>query len=75
MSLRLAEGIHGTWFYHLTDDPRSIRGLCGSQTMYTGVPLRTWGYRGHLNERYCSACAAFADAKYPGWNTRTGDAK
>lgn len=63
--LRLAEGIHGTWFYHLTRDPRSIRSLCGEQTMYTGCPLSSWGYRGHLNERYCKECEKLAGSDAP----------
>lgn len=49
----LVEGIAGTWYYHLAQDGKS---LCGAKTMSTQVPLHTWGFKGHLNERYCSKC-------------------
>jgi hypothetical protein len=50
----LVEGIHGTWHYHLSDDGKTA--LCGAWVMRTGVPEDTWGYVGHLNERYCKQC-------------------
>lgn len=50
----LVEGIHGTWHYHLSDDGKTA--LCGAWVMPTGVPEDTWGYVGHLNERYCKEC-------------------
>lgn len=49
----LVEGIAGTWHYHLAKDGKS---LCGAKTMPTQVPVHTWGFKGNLNERYCSKC-------------------
>jgi hypothetical protein len=60
MELKVAEGISGTWFYHLSCDEYSTRALCGERTMLTGVPLSAWGKRGHLNERWCDKCATAA---------------
>lgn len=51
----LVEGIHGTWHYHLSDDGKTA--LCGAQVMISEAPESTWGYVGHLHERYCSKCS------------------
>lgn len=61
--MKVSEGISGTWFYHLSEDEHSIRGLCGAKTMRTEVPLSAWGYRGHLNERWCEKCKEIADRR------------
>lgn len=50
----LVEGIHGTWHYHLSDDGKTA--LCGAQVMRSNAPEDTWGYVGHLGERYCKDC-------------------
>jgi len=52
----LLEGIHGTWYYHLSD-ASGKRALCGAEVMATKIPETLWNYRGHLKERYCSKCA------------------
>lgn len=62
-ALRVTEGIHGTWFYHLTNDKDS-ESLCGERTMHSGMPLSSWGYRGHLNERYCLDCETLAGVEH-----------
>ena len=59
----IAEGVSGTWFFHLSKPAPGrppTRAICGSQVMLTGVPLKTWGQVGHLNERYCEKCMAAA---------------
>lgn len=62
--MRISEGIHGTYFYHYSDHPKSLRALCGVQTMATAIPLSSWGYKDHLNERYCDKCEViFAQMK------------
>lgn len=54
--LKIVEGISGTWFYHLAIDERIA--LCGeTRVMSTHVPVKIWGLKTHLNERYCSRCA------------------
>jgi len=58
--VKVTEGIIGTWFYHLSEDEKPTRSLCGVQTMHTEVPLSAWGYRGHLNERWCEKCKEIA---------------
>jgi hypothetical protein len=50
----LVEGISGTWFYHLSDDGKTA--LCGARVMISSAPESTWGFRGHLQERYCKQC-------------------
>jgi hypothetical protein len=55
--LHVTEGIGGQWHYHLSRPRVNGTGLCGARTMYTAVPLSTWGLRGHLNETYCDKCA------------------
>lgn len=53
--LRIAEGVAGTWFYHLAYEGE-YKSLCGKDVMHTEIPMNTWGFRGHLNERYCHDC-------------------
>jgi hypothetical protein len=55
----LVEGIHGTWHYHLSDDGKTA--LCGAHVMVSDAPESTWGFVGHLNERYCKKCAEIRD--------------
>lgn len=55
--VHVTEGIAGTWYYHLSLVATNATALCGAKTMNTAIPLGTWGVRGHLNERWCDACA------------------
>lgn len=54
--LHITEGIYGMWFYHLSEQGENSKSLCGARTMHTSIPLSAWGFRGHLNERYCKQC-------------------
>lgn len=54
--LEVAEGIYGTWYYHLRQ-PLAYVGLCGDSVMHTSIPISAWGTRTHINERWCSRCA------------------
>jgi len=58
----ITEGVSGTWFYHLSDVSTNASGLCGAKTMNTAIPLKSWGVRGHLNERWCATCAEIGNA-------------
>lgn len=55
--LHVTEGVSGNWHYHLSAPGTNAKALCGAHTMYTGVPLSAWGFKGHLNETYCTKCA------------------
>lgn len=55
-SLVIVEGISGTWFYHWAPKDRYVKALCGAQTMTTNCPPESWGFVGHLKERYCKEC-------------------
>lgn len=56
--LHIVEGVEGMFSYHLSQ-PGSPQALCNPQRtmMRTGLPLRSWGFRGHLHEKYCATCA------------------
>lgn len=56
-SMRIGEGVHGTFSYHLHVEG-THQALCGTQIMRTSVPLESWGVVTHLSERYCEKCAA-----------------
>jgi hypothetical protein len=56
-ALHVTEGVSGTWFYHLSHTVTNATALCGARTMNTGIPMKSWGVRGHLNERWCATCA------------------
>ena len=54
--VEMCESLSGYWFYHLRD-PGAKVALCGSpHIMDTHSPVGTWGFRGHLGERYCLIC-------------------
>lgn len=55
----VAEGTTAVWFYHLRGE-QDTDGFCGRPTFDKNLPLRLWGYVGHLNERYCKPCQAAA---------------
>lgn len=61
---KVAEGIAGTWHYHVRDvslpNPLSQPAPCGARVMQTEVHLSSWGFVGHLKERWCAVCAAHA---------------
>ena len=54
--MKVAEGIMGTFHYHLAEHAESRMSLCGVSVMPTNIPLAAWGTRTHLNERWCSYC-------------------
>lgn len=58
--LRVAEGIFGTFYYHLRH-PRAYFGLCGDRVMFTSIPVSAWGTKTHIEERWCSRCAKIAE--------------
>ncbi len=63
VELKVAESIHGTYFYHLSRMPHSTIALCGARTMSTSIPVNAWGVTtSHLHERYCARCAELRDA-------------
>jgi hypothetical protein len=59
-NLKITEGIHGTWYYHLSRSDQT-RSLCGKPVMPTRLPLDSWGTVTHIKERYCSQCQQKAD--------------
>jgi len=56
--MKIVEGVEGYYFYHLSETGKNGQpALCGKkEVMHTSIPLKTWGYKGHLNERYCKKC-------------------
>jgi hypothetical protein len=56
--LHITESASGTYLYHLSPANTNATALCGANTMSTGLALHQWGIRGHLNEKWCSQCAA-----------------
>jgi len=60
--MKLVENYTGTWFYHLSETGDNMKpALCGEdQVLSCKSPLDTWGFRGHLNERYCKKCEELA---------------
>lgn len=60
--LIVTEGVSGVYHYHLSlaEGRGFVRGLCGSPTMQTCIPLSDWGQKGgeHLPKRYtyCKTC-------------------
>lgn len=57
--LRVTEGIHGQWHYHLAR-PGEFLALCGARVMNTAIPIASWGLSGNpeLHERWCSKCVS-----------------
>lgn len=61
--LKVVESITGQWFYHLSPNRRGPA-LCGyANTMVTHCTLDSWGFRGHLREKYCEKCEKLARKK------------
>jgi hypothetical protein len=59
----VTESVYGTFHYHLSKANKRSKGLCGEDTMITGIPLNAWGFKGHLNERYCAECERLCNRK------------
>jgi hypothetical protein len=62
-NLKIAEGISGIYRYHLSTAKHSEISLCGKITMRTSIPLKSWGYKGHLKEHYCAECEKLGGLK------------
>ena len=62
--LRVVEGVEGMFRYHLAPQDE-MKAVCDPNTrvMHTSIPLHTWGFRGHLNEKYCAQCEAEANRR------------
>ena len=60
--LRIVESRTGNWHYHLSDHLDGLVALCGTKTMHSYAPLDSWGFVGHLGERYCAECRRLADS-------------
>lgn len=58
-SLVVDEGVAGMWFYHLRVNDHT-GALCGARVLGKRLPMRLWGFVGHLEERYCAKCEVFA---------------
>ena len=58
MKHKIVEGVEGYYYFHLSETGKNGQpALCGNKNvMSTGLPLNTWGFKGHLNERYCEKC-------------------
>ena len=59
--LRVVEGVEGMFRYHLATQDQ-MKAVCDPErrVMHTSIPLSTWGFRGHLKEKYCAQCEAEA---------------
>ena len=54
----IVEGVEGYYYYHIAIKDMYTRPLCDDKkmTMYTAIPLGTWGMVTHIGERYCEKC-------------------
>lgn len=61
--LMITEGAPGYWHYHISYVETFIKPLCGKDltTMWTNLPMNTWGMKTHLKERYCTECKEIYD--------------
>ena len=65
-NVKMCEGVEGMWNYHLCpeDDENGTKSLCGRQTMYSGSPISSWGFKpGHMPSSYCMECEKIALGK------------
>lgn len=60
--LKIVESRTGNWHYHLSTEPNGLRALCGVPTMHSYARIDTWGFVGHLGEKYCPECPRLADS-------------
>lgn len=60
--VRVVEGIHGTWHYHLAT-PGQYVSLCGTKVMNTSIPMSGWGRSGNpeLREHWCRKCESMSE--------------
>ena len=56
LKVQITEGIEGSWHYHLSIPGTLSVSLCGARTMSCNLNKETWGFVGHLNERFCEEC-------------------
>ena len=56
MEFVITEGVEGYWHYHISHKDKFIKSLCGKDTMMTELTFSSWGFIGHLKERYCKEC-------------------
>jgi hypothetical protein len=63
MDYMITEEAPGYWHYHISYTDSFIQPLCGKKitTMWTHIPLDTWGLVTHLRERYCEKCKEIYD--------------
>jgi len=54
-ALVVKEGVEGYYRYHLAEQSKYLS-LCGKRVMNTSVPVRAWGTRTHLGEKWCDRC-------------------
>ena len=61
----ITEEAPGYFNYHISYKISFIEPICGKPviTMHTEIPMNTWGFVGHLNERYCEQCKELYDEK------------
>ena len=55
----ITEGIHGYWFYHISEKDKFTKSLCGKDTMKTSIPLEQQNKLngdGHIPVKYCKEC-------------------
>ena len=52
----VTESVNGNWSYHLSKLGVNSISICGVNTMMCSLRISQWGYRGHLNEKYCEKC-------------------
>jgi hypothetical protein len=56
--VKIVEHISGCWSYHLSETGKNGQSaLCGDKDMMsTDLPLKSWGIKTHLHEKYCKKC-------------------
>jgi hypothetical protein len=59
----ITEEAPGYYHYHISYVEDYIRPVCGKDmiTMWTHIPMNTWGCKGHLKEKYCKECKEIYD--------------
>jgi len=65
MEFMVTEAAPGYWSYHISYVDTFTKPLCGKDivTMVTAIPMNTWGFVGHLRERYCDECKKIYEEK------------
>lgn len=59
----ITEEAPGFWHYHISYKETFTKPLCGKDmtTMWTNLLMNTWGFEGHLREKYCPDCKEIYD--------------